>query len=261
MPASPLSHVPAPQPTAASWHRPALDPALLDNANDNRPLFPRRNRAKRGLALTGLLDWTYRRQRAHAIIRGPIDKFLWALDQQGMIDRPSDRRQLHIDAAIVHEAVMSLGIEDAALVIEMAATGMWPEPIEDVEPRAYPLEPSDKFDDYGRGVRNGRHIVYLVRAAETVSIPQEEYRMAGRRKVKRAATITMAQVPVEYIPIRWEPELEWEQAQRARLDRWDACSRILDAALAAAPFTDHVLLANDNDAEDVAAAANERDCG
>jgi hypothetical protein len=241
-----------------AWRRglpQAIDPALLDNANDNRPLS--RRPAKRSLSLRGLLEWTYRQQRAHQILRESRDWFLWAMDAAGYIDVPHDRRQVHHDAAIVHEAVLSLGTEDAALIIEMAVTGMWPEPIEDLEPRFYPMEPPDKFEEFGRHVRSdGTRFIYWIKTIETIAIRREEYELAGRRKMQRAKADSWERVPVRYCPVYCDPEPEFVEMMKRRAEREIACSRHIVTVLVGAPFRDTVLVA-DND--NVPQGANDND--
>jgi hypothetical protein len=230
---------------------PPVDPALLDNANDNPPPPPPFSRppAKRHLGLKALLGWTYRLQRAHQILREPRDWFLWAMDAAGYIDVPHDRRQLHHDAALVHEAVLGLGTDVAALVIELAVTGMWPEPDEDIEPLPCPIEPPDKYELFGRGIRaDGTRFIYWKKIAETVSIPLEEWEPAGRRKMRPAKITSWQKVPVIYCPVRWDPEPEFVQADKRRAATWVGAARSLTAPLSSADFISTVFdHANDNE--------------
>lgn len=247
----------------AAWRRglpTGINPALLDACNDDQPNDQPLGRpapAKRELRLEALLGWAYRQQQAHRILYDQRDWLLWAMDEGGYLSNPRDRRQVHYDAALVHEAVLALGTEAAARIIECAVTGMWPELVEDEDARFYPVEPSDKYDDFGRHVRgDGSRFQYLIRTAEIVSVPQEEYELAGRKKMRRAKAASWEQVPVRYCPLRWEPEPEYVEAENRRVAAWQEAREALIAALRDAPFRDHVLsAANDNEEP----AANDND--
>lgn len=223
-------------------------------ANDNDPPLGRPAPAKRELRLEALLEWTYRRQKAHAILREAMDWICWAMDRAGYVTNPLDHRKVHYDAVLVHEAVLALGTEAAASIVADALTSDWPELIDDSDPHFYPVEPADRFDDHGWYTdADGRRREYLIRTAETVAIPREEYELAGRKKMRRAKIESEERVPVKYCPVICDPDPEFVRANGQRVASWQARKRVLTAPLGHAPFQDHVLapdalvVANDNE--------------
>jgi hypothetical protein len=217
-----------------------------------------------------MLGWTYLAQLTRKYIRiglgAGIDKFRWAADRADLLMNPADRRPVHIDAMIVHEAVAALGADLAAIVIDAALWGDFPQWMDEEDCRPYPEEPQDRYDDYGTYTRpDGRQGRYRKRIAGYVSLPKsEEYVRAGRKKMRAAANDNgLERVPVEYSGIRWEPEPEFVQANNELVAQWQAARPVLIAALRDEPagprFRDHVLAEDAPTPLVVAVAANDNE--
>lgn len=234
-------------------------PQAPANDNDAVPGPLSRIRPKLSLILEALVEWTYRRQRAHQILRVEMDWIMWAMDRAGYLSNPQDCRKVHYDAALVHEAVLALGTEAAAMVVQAAMFGDWPQWIDERECRPYPAEPRDKFDDFGYAVReDGTRFRYLLRTVETISIPQEEYEPAGRKKMRRARAETAQKVPVQSCTIEYDPEPEFVAANNRLVVLWETTRPVLARALRDAPFKDHILAA-DPEIVPLAVAANDNE--
>ncbi len=236
-----------------AWRR-DLPQAPPVAANDNEAPISRPAAPKRELRIEGLLEWTYRRQKAHLILREGMDFVHWAMDRAGYVTNPLDHRKMHFDAVLTHEAVLALGAEATASIVADALTSDWPEPIDDSDPHFHPVDPADRFDDHGWYTDSGgRRREYLIRTAETISIPIEEYELAGRKKMRRAKIESEERVPVKYCPVICDPDPEFVAANGRRVALWQAQKRVLATSLGHVPFHEHVL------APDVLAAANDND--
>jgi hypothetical protein len=241
--------------TRTAWRSGLPQAPANDNDADPGPLS--RVRPKLSLGLEGLIEWTYRRQRAHAILRAEMDWVLWAMDRAGYIANPADCRKLHYDAALVHEAVLALGTEAAAMVITAAMFGDWPRWIDESISRPRPAEPRDPLDDFGYHRRDdGTRFRYLKRTFDIVSVPREEYEPAGRKKMRRATTETFERVPVDGCVVEWSPEPEFIAANNRLVVMWETARPVLAKALRDAPFKYHIL-ADDRIAAPLAVAAND----
>jgi hypothetical protein len=246
-----------------AWRR-DLPKAPPVAANDNEPPISRPAPAKRELRIEPLLEWTYRRQKAHSILHEAMDWICWAMDRAGYVTNPLDHRKVHFDAVLVHEAVLALGAEAAASIVADALTSDWPELIDDSDPHFYPIDPADRYDDHGWYTdADGRRREYLIRTAETISITREEYELAGRKKMRRAKIESEEKVPVKYCPVICDPDPEFVEANGRRVASWQARKWVLAAALGQAPFHEHVLapdaLVAANDNAPLAANDNEPD--
>lgn len=237
-----------------AWRR-DLPQAPPVAANDNEAPISRPAAPKRELRIEALLEWTYRRQKAHLILREGMDFVHWAMDRAGYVTNPLDHRKMHFDAVLVHEAVLALGTEAALSIIADALAGDWPEPIDDSDPHFYPVDPADRYDDHGWYTdADGRRREYLQRTVETIAIPREEYELVGRKKMRRAKIESEERVPVKYCPVICDPDPDFVRANGRRVASWQARKRVLAAALGQAPFQHHVLApdaliaANDNEA-------------
>lgn len=190
-----------------------------------------------------------------------MDWFLWAAGADGLLSNPRDMRPVHHDAAVVHEAVMALdrgtawdkfierGIPGPSgrLLIDSAETGDWPErPVgADAEPRAVPVEPPSRTEDYGWYMAAGtdgreERRDYWIRSAETLVYDEEEWQVVGRKKMRRGRT-KRVRVEVQYCPIAWSPDPDRIAMSVALADRWDAALDRLRQALAGAELRAHVL--------------------
>lgn len=235
-------------------------PQAPANDNDSDPGPLNRVRAKLSLTLEALIEWTYRRQLAHLILREEMDWVLWAMDRAGYIANPHDCRKVHYDAALVHEAVLALGTEPAAMVIAAALFGDWPRWLDESICRPHPAEPRDPLDDFGYHKReDGTRFRYLKRVVEIVSVIREEYESAGRKKMRRAKE-TFEKVPVETCVVEWNPEPEFIVANNRLVVLWEATRPVLAKALRDAPFKDHTL-ADDREISPLAIAANDNEAG
>lgn len=233
-------------------------------ADDNEPPAGRTAPARRSMALEALLFWTYSRQRAHAILRCEMDWVLWAMDRAGYIANPADCRKLHYDAALVHEAVLALGTKIAAMIIQAALFGVWPERMDPESPRPVPVEPSDRYDDHGWYVdADGIRREYLIRTFEIVSIATEEFEQVGRKRMKRTRATTRERVPVKGCVIQYDPEPEFIEANNRLVAIWQAARPVLMQALRDLPgearFRDHVLAEDPVPLVAVAVAANDNE--
>lgn len=197
---------------------------------------------RRAVTIEQILVWAYGDQRVHQYLRGPIDFYLWALDQGGYIENRFDHRPVHHDAAVVHEAVLALDEESRRLVLYCATSGERPQRCY-AKPVPLPLEPSDKYDERGRHIdASGRRREHLIRTAEIVSIPQIEYEMQGRRKLKRARITRWDRYPVKYCPLRWDPEPGFIDLANHLVVVWQAALMLLTRRLAHAEFRAHVII-------------------
>jgi hypothetical protein len=213
------------------------------SVSPSAPALQTKPRSKRSVTIDDLLTWAYRDQRVHRYLRQPIDWFLWALDEAGFVENRFDHRPVHHDAALVHEAVMALGQDLAHLVFHFAATGDRPERCY-AEPRPVPLAPTSKFDDFGwYETKSGSRRQYLLSTAEIIIVEDEEWRLDGRKKMKRGRPRKNTRVEVQYAPIGWEPSPDYIRMTNDMAERWDAGLAQLERALGVAPFRAHVLRA------------------
>lgn len=218
--------------------------ARTERSISRAPALPRKP-AKRAATIERLLDWTYREQLAHRYLRRPYDWFLWALDDAGLgagFDGGRDRRPVHHDAALVHEAVLALGSGPAQLIIRHAAVGQRPERIFG-EPRPEWIEPTSRHQKYGWFAdAAGRRHDYVIAVAEVVSLDAEpEYRLAGRKKVTLARSAARKRIEVDYCPIGWRPDPAYIAMCNAAAAEWERALIDLQRSLARAPFRAHVL--------------------
>lgn len=159
---------------------------------------------KRPITLWQLCLWAYHRQQAHVFLKTPYQWFQWALAQSGA-EPDGPRPQVHHDAAMLHDAVISLSHRDADVIVWHAAMGAQPEiPDLDLEAKSYPLD-TDRAEDYGRAQIGGRMVDYAIRVMERVSAVKPVYRRSGRKGVKRVGTELVIE-DVCYCPIIWEPD-------------------------------------------------------
>lgn len=247
------------QVTSRRKWRQGLPQGMPAAANDNDPPVARPITAKREMDLEAMLGWTFRLQRAHQIIQEPIDVFLWMADQADLLTNPADRRPLHVDALIVHEAVRALGTETAMMVIQAACLNDWPQWMDIEECRPYPVEPRDRYEDHGWYVdADGKRAEYVKKTFEYVSIPKEEWEAVGRKKMKRTKADSNEKVPVDGCLVRWDPEPEVVEANNRLVAMWHAARPVLVKALRDAPFKDHIL-ADDPVAAPLIAVANDNE--
>lgn len=229
---------------------PAARTSLAEDGQDTHSWRADAPEPKRSVTLEQLLTWAYADQRVHRYLRRPVDWFLWALDDAGLASRAEDRRPVHHDAALVHEAVMSLGENLAHLIFHCAATGERPErPTE--EPQPVPIEPWGAEDDFGvHEFRDAagelRRSYYMLRTAEFVLVDDgDEWTLDGRKKMKRGRPRRRrsTRVAVQYAPIAWDPDQSYIEMCNQMADQWDEGLAWLQQKLAGAALRAHVLVA------------------
>lgn len=217
------------------WRR-----GLLQSAPVPRPISTSPD-PKRSLTIEQLLTWAYADQRVHKYLRRPIDWFLWALDDAGLAARADDRRPVHHDAALVHEAVMKAPEGLAHLVVDCSANGIIPEPC-DALPMPGPIEPTDRFDlSDSYVVADGSRRRYQIRVAEVVTEVEIGWRPKGRGKMEQYET-RRRRVEVEYCPIAWTPDPAYIAMTNEMAASWQAEMSRLHVELAAAGLRNHELL-------------------
>lgn len=201
-----------------------------------------RTPTKRAVTVEELLTWTYAEQRAHRYLKTPQDWVLWALDESGVLElAPRDRRPVHRDAALVHEAVVARGSEAQFLALQGALTGEWPAPCT-AEPRPVPIEPFSRHDEYGRHKRpDGTLFDYCIRTLEVIQVEEEEWVVDGRKRMRRRQVKRTRKFNVQYCPIGWRPAPEYIEMTEIVAAAWRTARAELEAALAAAPFKAHIL--------------------
>lgn len=232
-----------------------------------------RSATKRSVSIEQLLAWAYADQRVHRYLRRPVDWFLWALDDAGLASRADDRRPVHHDAALVHEAVMHPleNCDDpdhdprqidqdrhgravckacesiAHLVIHCAATGERPQRSA-AEPRPVPIEPWGTDDDFGvhewRDATGAlRRTYYRLRTEEFVLVEEDEWRLDGRKKMKRGRPRKRStRVAVKCAPIAWDPDPSYIAMCNQMAERRERALAAIEGRLAAAEFRSHVLV-------------------
>lgn len=165
------------------------------------------------------------------------------MDQAGLVDGWRDRRPVHPDAALTHEAVLALG-DEARSVVDWVLAGEFPAlPDATAAPRPVPLEPLDRYDETGRAVRpDGTWFEYLIWTREEIQ-RRVEYVQTGKRgkKLMQVADAGWERLAVTYCPIRYEPDPELAGLQREEHRRWIAARGFLAARLKGAALRAHVL--------------------
>jgi hypothetical protein len=211
----------------------------LPSTTPAAPAIPTTKPARRTVTVEQLLAWAYRDQKVHRYLRRPYDWFLWALDDAGLAEG-RDRRPVHHDAAIVHEAVIGLGEYYAHRLVHFAALGERPERITS-EPLPESIEPSSRHQKYGWFTdAAGRRHDYVILVAEVISFEDEEWESAGRKKMRRAAT-RRTRFEVEYCPIGWRPDPSYIEMVDGIAADYEAGIVALRQALATAELRAHVL--------------------
>lgn len=191
-------------------------------------------------SLWELLVWAYRDQRAHWYLARPADWFLWAVEESaGLDDLP--RSPVHIDAAIVHAAVLELPAEVAEIVVFFARQGETPDPAT-VEPVPYPTIPDRRCDRWKRARIGGRIVDVKISVAETVAIEEPTVEFAGRRGKRLTVTGTTARpVDVEYCPLDWQPDPVWVRSVNHQYWLWRTGMKALHRLLNGVALREHVL--------------------
>jgi hypothetical protein len=191
-------------------------------------------------SLWELLVWAYRDQRAHWYLARPCDWFLWAVEESaGLDDLP--RPPVHVDAAIIHAAVLDLGAEAAELVVFCARQGEPPEPCT-TAPVPYPVTPDRRCDRWRRAQIGGRIIDVKISVAETVAVTEPRVEYAGRRGKRLTVVGTAARpVDVEYCPLDWQPDPSFVRAVNHQYRVWLDAMRTLHRTLTEVRMREHVL--------------------
>jgi hypothetical protein len=222
--------------------------------------------AKRHLGIEELLVWTYRDQKAHRYLRREYDWFLWQSEQQGIEVAPTDHRPVHVDAAVVHAAVMedvrqlrrklrqrfvpdreqlqlrlNAAEERTGLVVHFAEIGDRPER-STAEPLPYPVEPSAAGrGEFCRATIDGERRDILLLTEEVILIEVEEWVPAGRKKMRRHLA-QRSRFEVQYCPIEWRPTPEWVDMTNHIADSWEAAIAAVNNRLAGVELRSHVLV-------------------
>jgi len=199
-------------------------------------------RSTRYLTLWQALVWTYRDQLAHKLLATPWQWFVWAL-ARGVTEGP--RPSVHVDAALLHAEVLSLGQERARLIAGFAASATVPE-VPQEQPMPRPVTAS-RADGLGEGERwsweevAARRITVKIRWNESVIERTPILRRVGRNKM-RIAGYRRRKIPVEFCPIDWSPHPEWVAAMAQLKAEWRAAIELLAEAVADLEFHEIVVV-------------------
>jgi hypothetical protein len=231
----------------------------------------------RHLSLEELLVWTYRDQATDRMSHRSLEGLEAAADGEERRGRSADgcaqmvavgalgvrvdefggcwgaSAEVHPDADLVHEAVLSLGLVDARLLIDHARRGDRPERCT-ATPRPVPTEADSRAERYYVAtVEGGREIRVKLCTAERVAVWVKRPGLAHRY-----AAPVLQTIDVEYSAISWEPDPHFVALVNAVHERWARALHRLDAALKGAAFKQHVvsgIFATGDDVAEAAAAA------
>lgn len=215
--------------------------------------------------------WTYRRQRAHVHLKTTMQAATWAYSASVFADADTPRPTVHWDAAMLHAEVVGLGEPMADAIIWAAEMGERPE-LPDAAPQPYPVEidgmrrrrfnpaadeaqtvaplevaPSKQhpaLERPARGTWRGKRVEILVKTAGFEVGWKPVYRRTTRRKLVQSGQEPYW-YPVEYCPLRWEPDPGWYAAAVHAYAAWREAMLALDAALRDAEFREHALVAEE----------------
>lgn len=225
---------------------------------------------RKTLSLWNAACWTYRKQRAHAYLRTGRLCFEWAISAGNLTD-DGPRPKVHWDAAMIHGAVCEIGERYgqhlAEAVIIPAVTGEKPE-LPDSQPAPMPYE----IDGYrqprngerhpeaysppvemppsqhrpamsrpARGYCRGRRVEILVKTIGFEHSSRPVYERRGRRMVKEVGTEPIW-LPIEYCPLRWEPDPGWFAAAVGAYRAWREGMILLAEAVKRLELREHIVV-------------------
>jgi hypothetical protein len=190
--------------------------------------------------------WTYRDQRAHHFLRRPMDWFLWAIADAGLIE-DGPRRKVHPDAATLYGEVLELGQERAELIAYHADMAMQPEPPVTM-PTPFPTTPdragyslSTKDQRWSWAVIDGARQDYLIITHETITLQDKVFERIGRKGMRDTGRTTAKPFAVEYCPVAWLPDMAWVRNEAAMHRDWVLAMAALYDRLEAVRLKDHAI--------------------
>lgn len=225
---------------------------------------------RKNLSLWEALLWAYRKQRAHIYLRSGRLCFEWAIASAGLTD-DTPRPRVHWDAAMIHGAVCEIGEKHgqhvAEAVILAAVMGERPE-LPDSAPVPMPYEidghrrlrpgrmpeytpieipPSEQkppMSRPGRGYKDGRRIEVLIRTVDFEVVKRPVYERTGRNKYAEVGQKTYW-MPIEYCPLRWEPDPGYYAAAIGTYRAWREGMVLLAASLSTLGLKEHTITAEE----------------
>jgi hypothetical protein len=196
---------------------------------------------RKTLTLWDALLWAYRKQRAHVYLSTGYLKFEWAIAASGSLEG-GPRPTVAWDAAMLHDAVCDLPGQEAEAVMLAAVLGERPElPGSAPVPLPYEIDghrrlkpgrapeymavdtaPSKQqppMSRPGRGMHRGRRVEILIRTIDFEVTNRPTYERRGRSKITETGT-ERVWMPVEYCPLRWEPDPGYHAAAMGTYKIW-----------------------------------------